>query len=175
MWSSMAMNASIVNDAKEGMDMIQTYWHGKGHPGSKIWRKGFKAMIKLQQTMINNKSLSVENLKDSFIGPGLADDHVAIATALANEPILVEIELDRKRDMIELRIMQYAYQVDTRNTILEMKKFKKLCQEESADLLNRNTGDAAFKDNMEAMGEQITYYEGMCKVLVNWNIYNKLK
>ena len=105
------------------------------------------------------------------------------------EGLLTQQECDRSDTQIniEIRLMIYAYHMDTRNAILEMKNFKVLCQEKSAAILgiaqyelvvvNTNgvaktlTGDEAYKTKMERCGDDIKFYEKICRALVSYDCF----
>ena len=61
---------------------------------------------------------------------------------------------------------------DTKSMILEMKKFKVLCQAKSAQLLNDTlTSDKAYKRQMEQMASDIKFYEEMCRAAIATDLF----
>jgi hypothetical protein len=93
------------------------------------------------------------------------------------------VDDNMKSDRVELKMLTYAYYMDTRNTILEMKKFKVIKQKESADEVTGVTilstsddgdtistkvveGDLAYKLVMERMADDVHFYEEMCRSLI---------
>jgi len=61
---------------------------------------------------------------------------------------------------------------DTKSMILEMKKFKVLCQAKSAELLNDTlTSDKAYKRQMEKMASDIKFYEEMCRAAIATDLF----
>ena len=138
---------------------------GKVSPGGKKWRKMLKIMLdRLKEQKEDSNRRVVEGL-------------------------LTQQECDRSDTQIniEIRLMIYAYHMDTRNAILEMKNFKVLCQEKSAAILgiaqyelvvvNTNgvaktlTGDEAYKTKMERCGDDIKFYEKICRALVSYDCF----
>ena len=131
------------------------------YPGTKMWRKTLKTMIKRKKADIEEHVVLVANgtLKQKWV-----DDNM-------------------KSDRVELKMLTYAYYMDTRNTILEMKKFKVIKQKESADEVTGVTilstsddgdtistkvveGDLAYKLVMERMADDVHFYEEMCRSLI---------
>lgn len=136
------------------------------YPGTKMWRKTLKMMIKRKKADIEELVVLVANgtLKQKWV-----DEH-------------------KKSDRVELKMLTYAYYMDTRNTILEMKKFKVLKQKESAHEVSGVTilstsddgttvsakvveGDLAYKLVMERMADDVHFYEEMCRSLIANDVF----
>ena len=60
---------------------------------------------------------------------------------------------------------------DTKSAILEMKKFKVLCQAKSAKLLGSRKSDKVYKRQMEQMASDIKFYEKMCREMIQWDVF----
>ena len=132
----------------------------RNHPGGKAWRKQFKSMIN------NMKNTIAENSTHSDrIGQDNVDNM-------------------NKFWISRMKMATYAYYCDTKNTILEMKKFKVICQKESAVFIDGVSiiskgidgtwdvmeGDDAYKTAMEHMGKDIKFYEELCRILIQHDI-----
>ena len=132
----------------------------RNHPGGKAWRKQFKSMIN------NMKDVVAENRTHIHNGDG---DNLLSMNKFWNTKI---------------KMATYAYYCDTKNTILEMKKFKVICQKESAVFIDGVSvlckgrdgtwsvveGDDAYKTAMEQMGKDIKFYEELCRMLIQHDI-----
>jgi len=98
------------------------------------------------------------------------------------------VDEHKKSDRVELKMLTYAYYMDTRNTILEMKKFKVIKQKESAHEVSGVTilstsddgttisakvveGDLAYKLVMERMADDVHFYEEMCRSLIANDVF----
>ena len=122
-------------------------------PGTKLWRKALKAMIKEAK-----KSLAQCDSGTNTI------------------------EMER----LVVKILTYAFYHDTRNAVLQFKKYKVLCQNIVSDALGDDhlnyacmtkqldgtftteelKGERAFKIISERMQSDIEFYEGICRSLV---------
>ena len=132
----------------------------RNHPGGKAWRKQFKSMI--------------NNLKNSIAENGTHREEIGQYNVLAMNKFWNS----------KLKMATYAYYCDTKNTILEMKKFKVICQKESALFIDGVSvlckgidgtwdvavGDDAYKTAMEQMGKDIKFYEELCRILIQHDI-----
>ena len=138
------------------------------HPGTKMWRKYFKGLLVKLGTLINRTRTPVEKAKyDNFNSS--------------------------KRDRVEYKILTHFYHCDTKNAILQVSIFKKLCQETSASVLGKELkmyifkqgpngvqtefveGDEAYKYQMEHMGRQINNMENWCRALITYDVQNSIK
>jgi len=132
----------------------------RNHPGGKAWRKQFKCMIN------DAKKLIAENRTR---GGEIGQDNLLSMNKFWNS---------------KMKMATYAYYCDTKNTILEMKKFKVICQKESAVFIDGVSvickrrdgtwdvveGDDAYKTAMEQMGKDIEFYEELCRILIRHDI-----
>jgi len=136
-------------------------------PGTKQWRKTLKAMIKEAK-----KSLAHS---EGLLATG--EMHIRDNHSVAMERLVV-------------KILTYAFYHDTRNAVLEFKKYKVLCQNVVADALGDDQlnyacmtkqldgtftteslkGERAFKIISERMQSDIEFYEGICRSLVAFAI-----
>jgi hypothetical protein len=135
------------------------------YPGTGKWRKMLKTMIK-------RKKLDINDLVGLVADGTLEQEWV---------------DADSKSDHVELKLLTYAFYMDTKNTVLQYKKFKAIQQKKSADEVlgvtilsssydthgNPRTttskfveGDVAYKIAMERMGDDVKFYEQMCRGLI---------
>mgnify|MGYP003665320068 FL=1 len=136
-------------------------------PGTKTWRKYFKSNLVKLGEHINRFRTPVEKAEyDNFNSS--------------------------KRDRVEYKILTHIYHCDTKNAILQVRIFKKLCQETAASILGTGLciwvydsacngelariteGDEAYKYQMEHMGKQIKVLEVLCRALITYDLQNSL-
>ena len=137
-------------------------------PGTKTWRKYFKSNLVKLGEHINRTRTPVEKSEyDNFNSS--------------------------KRDRVEYKILTHIYHCDTKNAILQVRIFKKLCQETAASILGTGLclwvfdseidngelariteGDEAYKYQMEHMGKQIKVLEVLCRALITYDLQNSL-
>ena len=135
-------------------------------PGTKLWRKAHKAMIKeAKKSLAHSEEL-------------LANGELQVDTN--------SVEMER----LVVKILTYAFYHDTRNAVLQFKKYKVLCQNIVSDALGDDhlnyacmtkqldgtftteelKGERAFKIISERMQSDIEFYEGICRSLVAFAI-----
>ena len=75
-------------------------------------------------------------------------------------------------EQMNTTMKRFKKERDTKSAILEMKKFKVLCQAKSAELLNDTlTSDKAYKRQMEQMASDIKFYEEMCRGMIAGDLF----
>ena len=138
-------------------------------PATKIWRKAFKVMIKRAKNVVAESKHALTSRVSLSGMPACGSEQ------------MYELE------QIEVKILTYAFYYDTRNAVLQMKKYKKICQEITADLLDDDNftfgvvyadddcnfvkeeflkGEAGFKIITERMQSDIEFYESICYILI---------